>query len=632
MNGRLKSSVAQQPAPQASYSAAPMAQSLRDHTEAHSSPATGLQPSPPTNSRRSPARLVDSAPSTYTSPSPDLGQNFSRPESSAQAAARYASDLPHPHDNAFADLSSPVDSDAPPRPVEYTNDTFGRTSGFSAVNETRGSNPARRKTSPTERSAFGHLASSSRQPSASAHHADITQYLNQGSVRSHRQQRMDALEKQLNLSGDSSPATATTASLSNDDDVSRSRITGSLPYAPPVMQKSSQAASLGIGGGSGGGDGSDTPDRTFGRPSQDQSHSTTHSNHSRPGLVESQPSRSETTSSRDTDLPNNAAYGVGEAGSAHQLEAVTRTLSPEQRRQQQELDRMAQQREMATPITNNTDLASQRGLASPASTRAAQRASHHSTATVTATSASLTSSSTPKQDARLSRQTQASTLTTQPHAPPSGSDHHSAFDHRLLFEGEVAGAGSQDSVNMLSDQASPSFHQGPPPARSASVRVKTPMFGNTLAELPPDQRESMVGAFADVPDMSPESTHAVHPHNSSEPGLYRSHQAQTGHVQDQMYPFGHQSQIAAQHYQEACRTRKPFSPMHTGEFRIMDRLDRTSKMARELHTCPTWAICTPQHPLFLLLRTQATLHFVYRRAWRDSTTPSCRCSPTLTFP
>ncbi|SPO20422.1 uncharacterized protein UTRI_00819_B [Ustilago trichophora] len=488
MNGRLRTSVDEQTAAHVSPTI-PSAQTLRAQITALAS-SNRLQPP---SSRQSPAGLdyASSSPSDYPSPYPGgFDQDSSRPESSAQGASRYIAFGPstqsrsRPSEQAFSDLSSPLSSEPPTRPIDHTNDTFGRTSGKSALSDV---SAARRKTSPTERSAFGYLQSSCAQPSSSDQSNEITEYLNQGSVHGHRQQKIDALEKELNLSGSSSPFTGTGSS--NDDDMWTTGATASSQLSVPVVRQRSHPNSLAISG-------SDTPDRTFGRPSNDRSHPTTHSDDSRPGQDGSRPSQSETTSSRDTDRSHDAAYGVGEAGGDQQFASLTRTLTPGQRRQQEELGRMSQQRSLAaTPGSPSTTFTSQ--LTSPMSTQAAQRASHQSNATIMATTASLASSSTPKHDARLSRQTQGTTSSgaARPLSSTEEHDYQIEFGHKSLFAGEAVGSGSQDSIDVLNEQASPQLAEGLAPARSASVRVKTPIFGNTLTELPPDQRASVVGAL-----------------------------------------------------------------------------------------------------------------------------------------
>ncbi len=111
----------------------------------------------------------------------------------------------------------------------------------------------------------------------------------------------------------------------------------------------------------------DTPNRAFGGQARERSQSNTHSGDSRPSASDdgTRPSRSDTTSSRDTYHSTRAAYGVGEAGGDEQFSALIRTLSPEQRRQQEELGRMSQQRDVASSASNSTGLTSQIVLASP---------------------------------------------------------------------------------------------------------------------------------------------------------------------------------------------------------------------------------------------------------------------------
>ncbi|KAJ1029985.1 hypothetical protein NDA16_000898 [Ustilago loliicola] len=110
-------------------------------------------------------------------------------------------------------------------------------------------------------------------------------------------------------------------------------------------------------------------------------------------------------------------------------------------------------------------------------------------------STSLVSSSTPRHDARLSRQTQGtpSSGAARPLSTGEQQNLHSIYG-TPLFVGEAATSDSQDSLDLL-NQNSPPQAEGMAPTRSASVRVKTPMFGNTLADLPPEQRASMVGAL-----------------------------------------------------------------------------------------------------------------------------------------
>ncbi|SPO21342.1 uncharacterized protein UTRI_00819 [Ustilago trichophora] len=540
MNGRLRTSIDEQTAAHASPTI-PSAQTLRAQITALAS-SNRLQPP---SSRQSSGGFdyASSSPSDYPSPSPGgLDEDSSRPESSAQGASRYIAFGPNtqsrsrPLEKAFSDLSSPLSSEPPTRPADHTNDTFGRTSGKSALSD---ASAARRKTSPTERSAFGYLQSSWAQPSSSNQSNEITEYLNQGSVRGHRQQRIDALERELNLSGSSSPFTGTGSS--NDDDMWTSGATASSQLSVPAVRQRSHPNSLAVSG-------SDTPDRTFGRPSNDRSHPTTHSDDSRPVQDGSRPSQSETTSSRDTYRSHDAAYGVGEAGGDQQFAALTRTLTSDQRRQQEELGRMSQQRSLAaTPGSPSTAFTSQ--LTSPTSTHAAQRASHQSNATIMATTASLASSSTPKHDARLSRQTQGTTSSgaARPLSFTEEYDYQNEFGHKPLFAGEAAGSGSQDSIDVLSEQASPRLGEGLTPARSASVRVKTPIFGNTLIDLPPDQRASVVGALHEkaAPYPSQGSMQGGHVNLNSEAERERSRHAlydpQQAHAQAQ-------TQVAQQGY------------------------------------------------------------------------------------
>lgn len=510
MNGRLKSSNGEHVLPQDDSKTIPSAQVLRKQVAAQSSSAS-LQP-PSTSSPPSPGDYVYFSPSSHPSPSPGYDPDANRPESSAQAATRYADNslLPLPpsrtQDNQFTHLSSPTSSEPYQRPVQHTHDTFGRTSGISAAGETQSSTTLRRKTSPTEHSAFGYLASTWIQPSESTQNDEIREYITQGSVHSHRQQRMEALEKELNLSADSSSAAGASNSSSYDHHTFKSGATStSLPSA------SLDATAR-----------SNMPDRTFGRPYRDPNQPTSHSSRSRPALGDSLASQSETTSSRDTDQSNNAAYGVGEAGSVQQYAALTRNLTPDQRRQQQELDRMIQQRNLVTPVSNPTDLPSQSCATSPTSANAAHRASHQSNATSLPTDTSLASSSTPKHDVRLSRQTQlsVSTVTEQPLAPLSANDYQSDFGHRPPFAGEPAGSGSLHSSDASNHHTLPQIHQGALPTQSASVRVKPPVFGNTLAELPPgkSQSPSMVGASQETPYLSADSMPGVSAHPDSEPG------------------------------------------------------------------------------------------------------------------
>lgn len=571
MNGRLSSTNKEPASAQAAQPSTPSAQTLRAQVTAAQSATSRLQP-PPSSSRQSPGDYDYSSPSNYPSPSPGFDDDTSRPESSAQAAARYAATSPdspsasRPLDNAVSDLSWPLSSEEPSRRIEHTNDTFGRTSGRSAVSEAQDSPTSRRKTSPTERSAFGYLASSWIQPSASSQNDEIAEYLNQGSVRGYRQDKVDALEKELNLSDPSSPVVGT-RSTANDNDMQTVGASHAPPLSATAAHKRSHPTSLGVSGGS------DTPDRTFGRPSHDQSQQTTNSGGSHPPLDGSRPSHSDTTSSRDTDLSNDPAYGVGEAGGAQQFAAVTRTLTPHQRQHQEELDRISQQRDAVTPISYAT------ALGSPTSARAAQRASRQSNATVIATSNSLSSSSTPKHDTRLSRQTQTTSpsAVAQPLAFNDGNDYQPAFGHRPLFRGEAAreGSGSQDSLDMLHNQTSPQTPEGLAPATSASVRVKTPISGNTLAELPPGQRASMVDALHEqsaAPFPSSGSMHGATANLNSEPMPSSEHAgysaqfpqtAQHGYTADpsQAYTYGHPPQPVDQQYQ-ATRQHDFYSAQH----------------------------------------------------------------------
>lgn len=480
----------------------PSAQVLRDQLLAR----TAVDRLHPSGSRQSPSDYDYSSPSNYPSPSPGLEEidDSSRPESSAQAAARFNSNSPSLQSRPVLPQSSVAGDPAPYlsephqyRPVEYTHDTFGRTSGKSAFSEGQDSSTTRRKTSPTERGAFSYLASSSNQATLPPPNQAITEYLNQGSVRSPRQKVLDALDKELNLSASSSPS-AVTSSL--DD--------GSWQTEPSAGSDRQYLHPTSIGTVR-----SSTPDRTFGRPSNDRIQTTTHSSGSKPSQDQSRPSRSETTSSQETDQSRDAAYGVGEAGGDHQFSALTRTLTPNQRHHQAELDRIYQQSHGLDPSASAPTALSPR-LSSPSSAKAAQRASHQSNATMmvatttTATSASVASSSTPRHDARLSRQTQETTSSGAAR-PLSSSDQHGleyAYGQRPLFVGEGANSGSQDSIGAPENQVSPQLGMGSAPARSTSVRVKTPMFGNTLTELPPEQRASMRGALyerANEPFSSP---------------------------------------------------------------------------------------------------------------------------------
>ncbi|CBQ68151.1 conserved hypothetical protein [Sporisorium reilianum SRZ2] len=562
MNGRLSSTNKEPASAQPAQPSIPSAQILRAQIAATQSATNCLQP-PASSTRQSPADFDYSSPLNYSSPSPGFDHNTSRPESSAQAAARYAATSPDSHSasrplhNDFEDLSSPLSSEAaPPRRIESTTDTFGRTSGRSAISHAQDSQASRRKTSPTERSAFGYLTSSSTQPSASVQNHDIADYLNQGSVPGHRQHKIQALEKELNLSDTASPVIGT-RNITNDDD--GVWIGDPSPLSAPAAHKRGHPTSLGVSGGS------DTPDRTFGRPSRDQSQQMANSGESRPPLDSSHPSNSDTTTSRDTDLSNDPAYGVGEAGGAQQFAAVTRTLTAHQRQHQEELGRMNQQRDAVTPVSYST------ALGSPRSARAAQRASHQSNATVMATTNSLSSSSTQKHDARLSRQTQTTSpsVVAQPLSSNEGNDYQPAFGHRPLFEGELVrdGSGSQDSVDVLHNQPSPQMAEGLAPARSASVRVKTPIFGNALAELPPGQRKSMVGALhersaASFP--SPGSMQGATANLNSEPVASSEHAgyaAQSGYNADpsQAYVYGHAPQAVDQQQYEATHEYGQFS-------------------------------------------------------------------------
>ncbi|TKY90962.1 hypothetical protein EX895_000960 [Sporisorium graminicola] len=566
MNGRLSSTKKESASPAADPPSIPPAQAVREQTAAVQSPNGHLQ-APTASSHQLPGDFGSSSFSNYPSRSLGFDYDSSRPESSAQAAARYAAtspdspSVPRPLEHAFDHLSSPLSPDAPPGRIEHTNDTFGRTSGKSAISEPQDSQASRRKTSPTERGAFSYLASSCSQPSASTQNDGIAEYLKQGSVRGHRQDKIDALEKELNLSETSSPV-VDTGNIANDhdgdDDNHGMRTAGALKPASLAAQatpKGSHPTLFGIGSDS------DTPDRTFGRPSHDQSRQTTNSGGSRPPEDRSRPSHSDTTSSRDTDLSNDPAYGVGEAGGSQQLAVVTRTLTPHQLQHQQELDRISQQRDAVTPISYST------ALGSPTSARAAQRTSHQSNATVMATTTSLSSSSTPKHDARLSRQTATTSpsVIAQPLISSEANEHQPAFGHRPLFEGEVVrdGSGSQDSINALNSPASPQTQEGLAPTRSASVRVKTPIFGNTLAELPPGQRASMVGALHESAAAPFPSTGSMHgaptnltsasPSSSAHADYATQSQSNYPAGPSQAYLYGPSPQAVGQRQYEATR-------------------------------------------------------------------------------
>lgn len=557
MNARLRSSVDERLAI-AQGSGVPSTQPLRiqKHTQATlptqptppalpAHPAQIPQPIQPALERLYlPARLQSpaeysgySTPSNYPSPSPSPGPDDaydnSRPESSTQGAARFGGISPKtvpgpprrtfsdmsvpmssdpsaqetipfgavspktvpqpPQRQTFSDLSSPNSNEPQSRAIDYTNDTFGRTSGKSALSEAYGNSAPRRKASPTEKSAFGNLVSSWIQPTSSRQNDEITEYLSQDVGPARRQQSINVLQKELNLSDSSSPAMA--LSSGDEEEMWNNGAIANLQRntAAAAAEQRSNPASTGVCGSD------DTPDRTFGRPSQERSQPTHQSSgDSRPGQGDSRPSHSDTTSSRDTDRSHNAAYGVGEAGGDQQFAALTRTLTPDQRRQQEELGRMSQQRNSLTsPASIYTPLPTQ--LATPSSARANQRASHQSNATIMATSTtagstSVASSSTPRHDARLSRQTHGTSSSGAARPLSTGEQQHfpSTFG-TPLFVGEVA-TDSQDSLDLLNQNSPPQAGEIAP-TRSASVRVKTPMFGNTLADLPPGQRESMVGAL-----------------------------------------------------------------------------------------------------------------------------------------
>lgn len=476
MNGRLRSSVAAADQQQLASDISGRDPSRSNHPPPLPLPDRLAQPSA---SRQSPADWGYSSPSDYPTPSPgpnDLDYE-DHPESSAQAAARFAA----------SNQARAQDSSLDPPPAQLTHDTFGRTSGHSAISDNHTSSSARRKTSPTERSAFGYLASSWIQPSSSLHSDEITEYLSQASAPPPppppRQRLIDALEKQLNLTP--SPTPTTGSSSIDEQDM----------WRPPGHSHPQHP--------------SDTADRTFGTPSRQQSHTTTASADSRPP---NDTTHSETTSSRGTDPSRDVAYGVGEAGGDQQFNVLTRTLTPSQQRQQQELDRMNQQRNLVTSPPATSSAIDSR-TASPLTGKAALRASHQSNTTVTGftnTTGSLASSSTPRHDLRLSRQTQDTlspsalrplSLPEQDDSPPRQASHPPLF----------AGKGSHDSIDALNGPASPKPADIDAPTRSASVRAKTPVFGNTLSELPPGQRKSLVGALhhqAAEPHASP-SQHDV---------------------------------------------------------------------------------------------------------------------------
>ncbi|SPC63549.1 uncharacterized protein UHOD_01114 [Ustilago sp. UG-2017b] len=560
MNGRLRSSVDERLAT-AQGPGVPSTQPLRiqKHTQATQPIQTPLQAQPaptslpiqpiqpalerlnPTSRLESPAGHSGySSPSNYPSPSPGPYDDSSRPESSAQGAACFGGVSPNtvpgaPH-RTFSDLSVPMSSDPSgqgsirfgavgpktveppqhqtfsdlssndpqPRAIHHTNDTFGRTSGKSALSDSHSTSASRRKASPTEKSAFGYLASSWIQPTSLEQNDEITECLIQDSGPASRQKSIDALQKELNLSGSSDPTMA--PSLGEDDEeMWNNGAIANLQRSASAAQQQSNPAWTGVSGSD------ETPDQTFGRPSQERSQRSqrsqpTHqsSGDSRPGQEDSRPSHShsDTTSSRDTDRSHNAAYGVGEAGGDEQFAVLTRTLTPDQRRQQEELGRMSQQRNSLTsPASTYTPLPPQLAATSPG--RANQRASRQSNATIMATSItagsiSFTSSSTPRHDARLSRQTQGTSSSSAARPLSTGEQQNFQSTHgTLLFVGETADSDSQDSLDLLNNSNSPLMAQGMTSTRSASVRVKTPMFGNTLADLPPDQRASMVGALHD---------------------------------------------------------------------------------------------------------------------------------------
>lgn len=587
MSGRLRASADEHAEAQGNASV-PIAQLLHAPIQAYSTsdPQDPSIEHPSLGDFGRPSASHDPAPS-----SEQLYDNSTRAETSAQGAARYSSE-----NQSISPLVERISAEfqpaeLPPRAIDHTSDTFGRTSGKSTLSESRASTTGRRKASPTEKSAFGYLGSGWNQQSGSGRADEITEYLSQGSARSQHQRRIvDALERELNLSESSSPVAA--ASSPDDDDMWTTGATGGSHQSAIAARQRSHPTSLGVSR-------SDTPDRTFGRPSNEQSQHTTHSGGRLLPLDDSLPSNSGTTSSRETNRSRNVAYGVGEAGGDQQFSALTRTLSPDQRRHQEELDRMSQQRSVATPASTYTALTPQ--ITSPVTESANQRASHQSNATVTAsaataTSGSVASFSTPRHDARYSRQTQASMSSSA--APPLSyseqQGYERAYTHQALFEGGSGSSGSPDSVDMLSGRISPQLAEGPTPARSASVRVKTPMFGNTLSELPPNQRASFKGALHEkvgAPFEMQDSVHGGLANLNSEqevesvqPALYDPHQEQVAppiHAADatESYAYRPQSQPAAQHY-EATR----------GYYMTSVQLERQAEHADHALTCPAPAI------------------------------------------
>ncbi len=96
---------------------------------------------------------------------------------------------------------------------------------------------------------------------------------------------------------------------------------------------------------------------------------------------------------------------------------------------------------------------------------------------------------TPAHDARLSRQTE-----DHVHEKVRSPSHRTATMLQLsrailCFKARrTRWTGSRPTQSSIAQGA-----EGPLPTRSASVRVNTPMFGNTLAELPPGHRASVRG-------------------------------------------------------------------------------------------------------------------------------------------
>lgn len=529
MNRNLRSSIDQGALPQAGAATIPSAQTIRAQaTPAQSSLA--LLHSPPPSSRLPTSGVTDfSSPSNYPSPSPGFEQDSSRPESSAQGASRHAANV-QDHlssqsiHHASPNISSPLAFAPPQRTIEQTSDTFGRASGNSVISEPRVPTATRRNVSPTELNAFGQLAWDRMQSGARVQNDEIIQYLSHDGPGGRRQQKIHALEKELNLSNPSSPATGT-SNLTDEDAKSPVATHASLFPPPPLARQRPEAASL-QGGGIG-----DTPRRTSRDQPQDWSQTNTRSHDG------SRPSRSETTSSGDTDHSHRATYGVGEAGSDQHFSALARTLTSDQRRQQEELGRMSQQRVLASSGSVSTGLASPLTLASPATFP--QRALNQSNRTTIGTSAAQAPPSTQRQDESFNWQTQARTFSEAARSPVSSQGHgyDSAFQHRQLFHGQGPVSSSKDSMDRLSDPVSPQLPEGPADTmltRSASVRVKTPMFGNTLSELPASHRASQKGALHEqgaAPYPSPGSVHggSANAHSETEP------------VFDQVHPVPHAS-------------------------------------------------------------------------------------------